>query len=176
MEPKAIHERLVAEGVEGVVEFIDGPADSSIVVEPARLEEILEFLRDDEELMLDQLSLVSGLHFEDRFESVYHLLSTIRRHDVVLRVRLAAENPVVPTASRVHPTADWHERETYDLIGIVFEGHPDPRRIYLPQDWVGHPLRRDYELPEEFDGIPLRDVNRPEEKAAEETEEAKGAE
>lgn len=177
MGPKEIYERLVAEGIEGIVEFVDGPADPSIVVEPASVENLLEFLRDDEELMLDQLSLLSGLHFEDRFECVYHLLSTIRRHDVVIRVRLSAENPSVPTVSGIHPTAGWHERETYDLMGIVFDGHPDLRRIYLPQDWNGHPLRRDYEMPEEYDGMPLRDINRLGKEPAEEAkEEAKGAE
>ena len=161
MTPAEVFERLRAEGVEGVLEFLEGGnGDPSIVVEPARLPEILEFLRDDEALRFDQLSLVSGLHLEDRFECVYHLLSTRHRHAAVLRVRLDAADPRVPSAAGVHPAANWHERETFDLVGIVFEGHPDPRRIYLPADWEGHPLRRDYVMPREYGGIPLYDANR----------------
>jgi len=160
MQPAGIFEKLKADGVEGVLEFADGPADPSILVEPEKLPAVLEYLKGDGELLFDQLSIVSGVHYDDRFESVYHLLSTVLKHDIVLKVKLDAEDPVVPTASGVHPTADWHERETFDLVGIRFEGHPDPRRIYLPEGWVGHPLRRDYEDPKEFQGIPLTDVKR----------------
>ncbi len=160
MQPAEIFESLKAADVPGVLEFADGPADPAIFVEPEKLPLVLEHLKEDPGLAMDQLSLVSGVHYEDRFESVYHLLSTTLKHDIVLRAKLDAEDPVVPTAATVHPTADWHERETFDLVGIRFEGHPDFRRIYLPDDWEGHPLRRGYEDPDEYNGIPLRDVNR----------------
>ena len=166
MKPAGIFEKLQTEGVEGVVEFSEGPADPSILVETAKLPDVVEFLKENEELRMNQLSLISGVHYKDRFECVYHLLSTIFRHDVVLRVKLDAADPAVPTLSGVHPTAEWHERETFDLVGIRFEGHPDPRRIYLPETWVGHPLRRDYVDPESFEGIPLTDEKRKEWKAA----------
>ncbi len=167
MKPAGIFEKLQTEGVEGVVAFSEGPADPSILVEAAKLPDVVAFLKDDDELRMNQLSLVSGVHYDDRFECVYHLLSTVFMHDVVIRVKLDAADPAVPTLSDVHPTAEWHERETFDLVGIRFEGHPDPRRIYLPETWVGHPLRRDYVDPESFEGIPLTDEKREEWKTPE---------
>jgi NADH-quinone oxidoreductase subunit C len=162
MNPKEIFDRLKAEEVPGVEEFLDGPCDSSIRVDPKHLPEVLAFLKDDPECLINQLSLISGVDYEDRFECVYHLISIPLKHDVVVKVHLSKEDPSVPTASFVHPTANWHERETFDLVGIRFEGHPDPRRIYLPEDWEGHPLRKDYVFPKEYNGIPLTDLHGPE--------------
>ena len=90
MDPAGVFETLQAAGVAGVVEFLDGPGEPSIVVEPAKLPEVLEFLKENDSLRFDQLSLLSGVPYEDRFECVYHLLSTVLKHDVVLRVRLDA--------------------------------------------------------------------------------------
>lgn len=162
MQPAEVFEKLKSAAIEGVLEFVDGPKDQSILVEPQSLPAILEFLKTDDALQFDQLSILSGVHYDDRFECVYHILSTVLHHDVIVRVNLDGSNPTVPTASTVYTTADWHERETFDLVGINFEGHPDLRRIYLPEGWVGHPLRRDYEFPEEFQGIPLTDKKRAE--------------
>lgn len=159
MNPKQFFERLKAEEIPGIKEFQDGPADAAVLVEPEHLPEILEFLKEDSQCLLDQLSLLSGTEYEDRFETVYHLLSIGLKHDLVIKAHLNKEDPRVPSVANVHPTADWHERETYDLVGIHFDGHPDLRRIYLPEDWEGHPLRRDYEMPTEFNGLPLTDVN-----------------
>ena len=167
MKPKEFFEKLDAEGMKGVIEYIDGPVDPSIRVEPADLPRILAFLKDDPDCRLDQLSLVSGVEYEDRFECVYHLLSTVLMHDLVIKAHLDKEAPCVPTVSDVHPTANWHERETWDLVGIRFEGHPDLRRIYLPADWEGHPLRRDYVFPSEFNGLPLTDQHGPVKQAEE---------
>ena len=161
MKPKEMFERLKERNVAGVLEFKDGPVDPAIVVEPEHLPGVLEALRDDPECRLDQLSLLSGVHYNDRFECVYHLLSIALKHDLVLKVMLDEKDPRVPTASFVHPTANWHERETYDLVGIRFDGHPNLRRIYLPEGWEGHPLQRDYVNPKEFNGIPLQDLKHP---------------
>ncbi|MHC4942753.1 MAG: NADH-quinone oxidoreductase subunit C [Planctomycetota bacterium] len=178
MKPAEIFERLKAKEVAGVIEFVEINGDSFIRIEPEQVQTVLTFLRDDGECRLDTLSLLSGVHYEDRFECVYHLLSTVLKHDVVVKVHLDKDDPHVHTASFVHPTANWHERETYDLIGIRFDGHPDPRRIYLPEDWEGHPLRKDYEFPKEYNGIPLMDRIDWEEKeeAGTETKETKGEE
>jgi NADH-quinone oxidoreductase subunit C len=81
---------------------------------------------------------------EPRFELNYHLVSITRRERVRLKVRMEGASPVVETVSNVWPTANWHEREIFDLFGVRFEGHPDLRRILMPEDWEGHPLRKDY--------------------------------
>ena len=120
---------------------IDLPAD--------RLVEIATFLRDDHEFEYAFLSWIAGVDWlpaEPRFEVVYGLLSLVHNSRLNLRVRIGEENPRVPSVVSVWPTADWHERETYDFYGIEFTGHPDLRRILLPEDWVGWPLRKDSPL------------------------------
>ena len=98
--------------------------------------------------------------FDPHLEVVYHLSSFTLRHRFVLKLILprwkdgvAGQLPEVPTVSHIWATADWHERETFDLVGIMFTGHPDLRRILLAEDWEGHPLRKDYEFPLEYHGI-----------------------
>jgi NADH-quinone oxidoreductase subunit C len=98
----------------------------------------------------DMLSDVSGVdrgpEEEPRFEVNYHLFSTKRYHRVRLKVLLNQEDPHVPTVTGVWRTANWHERETFDMMGVIFDGHPDLRRILLPDDWQGHALRKDFPL------------------------------
>jgi len=101
MNPQQFFERLKSNDIPGVAEFNDGPVDSSIRIEPDHLIAVLEFLRDDTKCLLDLLSLLSGVQYEDRFECVYHLLSTGLKHDVVVKVHLDKDNPHVPTASGV---------------------------------------------------------------------------
>lgn len=161
MKPAQLFEKLQSSEVQGVLEIVEGVGDPFIIVDKEQVPAVLEFLRDDPDCLLDQLSLLSGVQYDDRFECVYHILSTTHKHDLVVKAHLDKDDPHVPTASFVHPTANWHERETYDLIGITFDGHPDPRRIYLPDDWEGHPLRKDYVFPEEYNGFPLNDLNDP---------------
>ena len=123
--------------------------DPSLIVPAERLVEICTFLRDDPELDFAMLSWVGGVDYlprEPRFELVYHLLSLGRNDRIVLKVRLPGEAPRAPSVAGVWPTADWHERETYDFYGIEFEGHPDLTRILLPEEWVGWPLRKDSPL------------------------------
>ncbi len=81
------------------------------------------------------------------------LLSLSHRHRLAVKCILPKENPVMPTTVPVHRASQWHERECAEMFGITFEGHPDPRNILLPDDWVGYPLRKDYEFPEEYHGI-----------------------
>lgn len=106
-----------------------------------------EFLRSDAELqflLLSDICAVDRFPLEPRFEVNYHLVSLARRERLRLKVRVGGEHPVVETVTAVWPTANWHEREIFDLMGIRFEGHPDLRRILMPEDWEGHPLRKDY--------------------------------
>ena len=115
-------------------------------VPAGRLVEIARTLRDEAPFQLDYCSFVSAVDWptDGVFEVVYHLFSMARRHELVLKVKVPRERPVVPSVTGIWRGADWHERETYDLFGIVFEGHPDLRRIMMTDDWVGHPLRKDY--------------------------------
>lgn len=147
--------------------------DPWIEVSPAGLVEVCRFLRDDPELRLDMLNCITGVDYfepdpkkaakvdwQPHLEVVYHLSSTVKKHTLVLKVMLprwkddiTGNLPELPTLAGVWATADWHEREVYDLSGVEFVGHPDPRRILCPEDWVGHPLRKDYEMPLEYHGI-----------------------
>ncbi len=107
------------------------------------------FLRDTPGLEFDFLSDVTavdwGLEAEPRFEVVYHLYSIKHRHRIRMKVPVA-EGTGVPTVSKIWKTANWHERETYDMFGIRFDNHPDLRRILMPDDYEGHPLRKDFPL------------------------------
>ena len=116
-------------------------------VRPQSLVRACEFLRDMPGLLFNYLSDVTALdHYpnEPRFEAVYHLYSIETRQRLRLKVRLPGDNPRVASVVPVWPGANAFEREVYDLFGIYFEGHPDLRRILMPEDWEGHPLRKDY--------------------------------
>jgi NADH-quinone oxidoreductase subunit C len=151
--------------------------DPFVVIDPAKLFDVCTFLRDDPRLKFDLLNDVTGVDylepdakkvakaaFEPHVEVVYHLSSFSRPGSrFTLKVELprwkgnvAGELPEVPTVSGVWPTADWHEREAFDLVGIRFAGHPDLRRILMSDDWIGHPLRKDYEFPLEYHDIRCR--------------------
>jgi NADH-quinone oxidoreductase subunit C len=147
--------------------------DPFVVVEPAGLLEVCRFLRDDGRLRFDLLNCISGVDylepdakkapkagFEPHVEVVYHLSSFAHKHRFVLKLLLPrwkgdkpGELPEVPSVTGLWRTADWHEREVYDLCGVRFIGHPELTRILLADDWVGHPLRKDYEFPLEYHGI-----------------------
>ncbi len=104
-------------------------------------------LRDRPELQCDFLAELTAVDFltaEPRYEVVYILVSTQLRHRIRVKVRLSGRDPRVATVCDVWPAANWLEREVWDLFGIVFEGHPDQRRLLMPEDWEGHPLRKDY--------------------------------
>jgi NADH-quinone oxidoreductase subunit C len=151
--------------------------DPFVAVEPARLVEVCTFLRDDPRLKFEILNDISGVDylepdpkkvakagFEPHLEVVYHLSSFSfpgRRFTLKLvlprwKDNVVGQLPEVPTLCGVWRTADWQEREVYDLVGVTFLGHPDPTRILLGDDWVGHPLRKDYEFPLEYHGIRCR--------------------
>ena len=151
--------------------------DPFVTLDPVRLVEVCTFLRDDSRLKFEILNDVSGVDylepdakkapkagFDPHLEVVYHVSSfTFPGRRFTLKVVLPRWKgdtpgalPEVPSVARVWPTADWHEREVYDLVGVRFAGHPDLRRILLADDWVGHPLRKDFEYPLDYHGIRCR--------------------
>lgn len=156
---------------------VDAPnTDPYIVVDPADLVEVCRFLRDEPQLNFQFLNCISGVDylepdakkaakagFDPHFEVVYHLSSFGAKekfHRLVVKVSMPrwkddkpGSLPQVPSVTSIWRTADWHEREVYDLSGVWFTGHPELTRILLADDWEGHPLRKDYEFPLEYHGI-----------------------
>jgi len=137
-----------------------------------RREDLLQvgrLLRDDPRMRFEFCSGVSGVHYPDdtgaELHAVYHLLSMTYNRRIRLEVSMPDADPHVPSLVSVYPTNDWHERETYDMFGIIFDGHPSLTRILMPDDWPGHPQRKDYPLggiPVEYKGgsIPPPDQRR----------------
>jgi NADH-quinone oxidoreductase subunit C len=135
--PEAIHDTQELRG------------DLSITLQSIHLIAVARFLRDDPQLQyifLENLCGVDYLGREPRFEVVYHLLSFANRHRICLKVGCSEEDPTVPSLTSLWPTANWQERETYDMFGIIFSGHPSLKRILMPDDWEGHPQRKDVPL------------------------------
>ncbi|HNS54873.1 MAG TPA: NADH-quinone oxidoreductase subunit C [Syntrophales bacterium] len=123
--------------------------ETSLAVDRGSIVALCEFIRDDEALAFDFLSDLCGVDRHPaapRFEVVYHLYSVRHGHRLRLKVALEEEDPVIDSVTGVWETADWHERECFDLFGIRFRNHPDLRRILLPDDFEGHPLRKDFPL------------------------------
>ena len=124
-----------------------GDGMPTIAVDAGRLVEVCERLRDDPALRFRVcLDVTAADHYPrtPRFDVVYHLTSPERRLRLRIRVITDGSDPAVPSVSRVWPSADWQEREVYDMFGIEFAGHPDLRRLIMPDDWEGHPLRKDH--------------------------------
>jgi len=157
---------LLRERFAGAVEEVVPQATRPYVTVAAeRWPEVARFLRDEPRLKLNFLRCVSSLDLlaEDSLAAVYDLATVPDAeaeevlscpHTFAVRVVTDRAAAHIPSVAGVWPAADWHEREAFDLMGIVFDGHPDLRRILCPEDWVGHPLRKDYEFPVEYHGIP----------------------
>ncbi len=155
MTPQEIFDKLKEKFSESILELkSDKSIDPFITIQPGKIAEISFYLRDYEEFLFDQLMCLSGVDYGDgKLGTVYHLFSFENNHKIVLKAIVTKENPDTPTVSGVWLTANWHERESFDLIGINYTGHPDLRRILLPDDWEGHPLRKDYQVPEFYNGM-----------------------
>ncbi len=142
-----VKERLA----DSILESAEFRGELTLVVKKEDIVPVCRFLRDDPELsynFLSDLTAVDRLGRELRFDVIYHLYSLDKNHRLRLKVR-AGENELVPSVTSVWNTANWFEREVFDLFGIKFDGHPDLRRILMPDDWVGHPLRKDFPLTKE---------------------------
>jgi NADH-quinone oxidoreductase subunit C len=163
----ALHEKgLPADTVQQVT--VDR-GEITFYVQRDHLVEICRTLRDDPALRFELCSSVSGVDYgpevPQRLHSVYHLTSMTYRRRIRLEVALEIDDPHVPSVVAVYPTADFQERETWDMFGIVYDGHPALTRILMPDDWDGHPQRKDYPLggiPVEYKGaeIPPPDQRR----------------
>ena len=160
MTPDAIFKRLQEKfGTETIFDFHGDPArdkDPWFQIAPWEIENVCEHLRSDKSLAFDYLECITGVDYPDEkhIVVVYHIYSYSLKHRVVLKAYLEREDPAMPTLVNVWSTANWQERECFDLLGVLFEGHPDLRRLLLPDDWEGHPLRKDYEEKEDYHGIP----------------------
>jgi len=155
MTPEVIHEKLKAEFGDAVLEFEPEVLDPYIKVAAETLPEVARFLKTVPELDFGSLMCLSGMDYgaEADLGVVYNLYSIDHKHRITLRVDVPRDNPEVPSVESVWRTADWHEREAYDLFGIRFTDHPDLRRILCPDDWVGYPLRKDYIVQEYYHGV-----------------------
>lgn len=130
-------------------ELLLARGEVTLTVPRVELLATLEGLRKEGELGFDFLSDVTATDWPGaapRFWVAYHLLSLRWMHRLRVKVGLAADDPNLPSVTSLFPTANWHEREVFDFFGIAFEGHPDLRRIELPEGWVGHPLRKDHPM------------------------------
>jgi len=139
---------------EAITGSVEDRGDPWIEVAAEKLYEVLQWLRD--ERRYDQLSLISGVDYLSpaKMEVVYHLDSSKTNQPLTVKCIVSREDTKVPSVVALWKTADWHEREVYDLSGVIFEGHPNLTRILCADDWVGHPLRKDYQWPETYHGIP----------------------
>jgi len=115
--------------------------------------ELATILRNDEQLQFDFLSCVSGVDYDNHMEVVYQFYSIPLDNYLMLKVKTNRQEPSVISVKQLWNTADWHEREAFDLLGIRFEGHPNLTRILLQDEWVGHPLRKDYNIDKEELGL-----------------------
>jgi NADH-quinone oxidoreductase subunit C len=152
-----VAEHLRAWNPNAIEEIIEFRGETTLVLPRKILRAVAERCRDHAELKFDLLTdatCVDRFPQEPRFELNYHLVSIPRRDKIRLKVRLSGSDPVVDTLVPVWPGANWLEREIFDLFGIRFEGHPDLRRILLPEDWEGYPLRRDYPV-EGYRDVPM---------------------
>lgn len=144
-----------------ILDFDEGSIQPFIVVPVHRIADVCTFLYENERTYFDFLSCLTGIDNGPdvgTMEIVYHLYSVPYGHHIVLKIVFPRNReeellPSVPTVSHVWRTANWHEREAFDLLGIHFDGHPDLRRMFMPADWLGHPLRKDYKIQEKYHGV-----------------------
>jgi NADH-quinone oxidoreductase subunit C len=164
MDPKAVFEALQSKFGDAVYELhADEKKDLDpwFFVKADKAVEVCGHLRDAPELAFNYMECLSGVDWPDKNELhvVVHAFSYSHKHRVVLKFALHRDTPVMHTLSVVWSAANWQERECFDLLGVHFEGHPDLRRIMLPEDWVGYPLRKDYKEKPEYHGIPTTRPN-----------------
>jgi NADH-quinone oxidoreductase subunit C len=127
--------------------FEEGGEWINIFIENAEFRNFVTTLRNKSELHFDYLFCLTCVDWKTHLTMVYHFSSTTYRHQLVVKVKLDRTNPEIETVCDIWRTAEFHEREVYDLFGVIFKNHPDLRRLLLTDDWVGFPLRKDYEDP-----------------------------
>ena len=164
MSPEEICSVLKTKFPDAVTDAVLDVCRPYAVVAAAQWPEVAAFLRDDPQLGFGFLRSIAALDLlaDDKLACVYDLLAVgpisatevmVAPHEFAIRVVTERGAPRIPSVAHVWPAADWHEREAFDMMGIVFEGHPRLERILCPDDWEGYPLRKDYEFPQEYHGI-----------------------
>jgi len=160
MDFAAIHQRLSAQFGERITAVNLEAASPFAVVAAEAIVDVATFCHHERDLSFDNLMCLSAVDYPKetppRMEVVYHLLSYTHGHIFALKVHLPREEPRLATVEGIWRVANWHEREAYDMFGIVFTGHSDLRRILLPDDWVGFPLRKDWVDPEFYNGMHVK--------------------
>jgi NADH-quinone oxidoreductase subunit C len=165
MTPQDIFKRLEEKfGKEAIFDLHQDPKkdkDPWFQCAPYSFEEVGVFLRDDPEMLFDYMECLTGTDYvkEAQIRVTWHLYSYALKHRVVIKCFLPREDPAMPTMVNVWPVCNWQERECFDLLGVLFEGHPDLRRLLLPDDWEGHPMRKDYGEKGDYHGIPTTRPN-----------------
>lgn len=165
---QALAETEGGPGADAIEQVVIDRGELTLHVVPAQVAAVCQVLRDDPGLRFELCSSVSGVDYPDqerRLHVVYQLTSLTYRTRIRVETAVSAADPVVPSVTAVYPTADWQEREAYDMFGVLFSDHPNLTRILMPDDWEGHPQRKDYPLggvPVEYKGatIPPPDVRR----------------
>jgi NADH-quinone oxidoreductase subunit C len=150
MEPLEIADKIKEKFPQEVVEVVSFRDQVSVIVRKEKIVDISRYLHDHPSLYFDYLADLCGVDYLDkkvpRFEVIYQLYSMRRRHRIRVKAQVPGDNPTIDTVTSVWAGAHWHERECFDMFGIVFRGHPDLRRILMPEDWEGFPLRKEYPL------------------------------
>ena len=177
MDVQTIYGRLASSFPQWLVAHNIDAIDPWIEIKAEGLLDVCRALRREEDLALDMLHCITAVDYfepdpkkaaqvpwQPHIELVYHLSSLVRRHRLVLKTHVPrwlddkpGLLPEVHSVSDIWRTAEWHEREVFDLSGVRFLGNPDMRRILCPEDWAGHALRKDYQMPAEYHGIPVGD-------------------
>lgn len=158
MDAQSVFNRLSSLAGDAVSDFTaadKGIKDSFCKVKPDRWHDVAAILRDDAELKFDFLQCITAVDWPKKniIEMVYHLYSYPLRHSFVVKAELPRDNPVIPSVVDLWGAADWNEREQFDLYGVGFSGHPDLRRILMPDDWPGYPMRKDYKEAADYRGM-----------------------
>jgi len=147
MEPLQIAEKIKEKFPDEVLEIKEFREQVSVLLKKGRILDICKYLHDDPELCFDYLVDLCGADYAEskqKLEVIYHLYSISNEHAIRLKAEVPAINPEIDSVTSVWTGVNWHERECYDMFGIIFKGHPDLRRILMPEDWDGYPLRKDY--------------------------------
>jgi NADH-quinone oxidoreductase subunit C len=149
MDSATVVERLTSALPDAITSTQEFRGQLSVFVRREALVEVARFLRDDPELRYNFLENLCGVDYlgrEPRFEVVYHLLSHSNRHRICLKVGVPEQDPTLPSLTPLWSTANWQEREAFDMFGLMFHGHPSLDRILMPEDWEGFPQRKDVPL------------------------------
>ena len=163
MDANAIYEKLLGHfGAEVILSFTaaqEGIRDPFLTVRGAKIDEVCLFCRDNPDFRFDFCQSITALHEGETLTCVYHLYSYSHGHSLILKATTPLAEASLPSCVPVWPAANWYEREAYDLLGVFFAGHPDLRRLLLPEDWPGHPMRKDWQEQPFYNGMPTTREN-----------------